>query len=184
MTGREQPVKEIRTPVMDEQEARVWNALAEVHDPEIPVLSLVDLKIIRSVKVDGEKVHVVMTPTFSGCPALNVMKQEVENRLIALGFIHVQVEFTYSVPWKTDMLDESTREKLRAFGIAPPVQLVLPQSPEGRKANLEHALEQPVPCPFCGSENTKLDSFFGATLCKQLFFCDSCHQSFDRFKPV
>ena len=184
MTAMEAAVKGTKTPGMDEQTARVWSALSEVCDPEIPVLSLVDLKIIRSVTVEGEKVKVLMTPTFSGCPALNVMKQDVEKRLLSLGFKEVLVEFSYAEQWTTDALDESTREKLRAFGIAPPVYLNLPQAKEEKEGSLRHALAQPVTCPFCGSEETKLDGFFGSTLCKQLYYCDSCKQSFDRFKPV
>ena len=180
----ETPIEEPLKPEMDERDIHVWSALSEVCDPEIPVLSLVDLKIIRSVKVEGEKVSVLMTPTFSGCPALNVMKQDVEKRLLSLGFKEVLVEFSYAEQWTTDALDESTREKLRAFGIAPPVYLNLPHAREEKEGSLHHALAQPVPCPFCGSEETKLDGFFGSTLCKQLYYCDSCKQSFDRFKPV
>lgn len=187
MTSMEAALKGTGTPGRpgrDEQEVRVWSALSEVCDPEIPVLSLVDLKIIRSVKVEGEKVSVQMTPTFSGCPALNVMKQDVEKRLLSLGFKEVLVEFSYAGEWTTDALDESTRKKLRAFGIAPPVHLNLPHAPKERQESLQHALAKPVACPFCGSEETKLDGFFGSTLCKQLYYCDSCKQSFDRFKPV
>lgn len=178
----EQVKEEVRAG--DDAVTRVWTALEEVCDPEIPVLSLVDLKIIRSVAVEGKRVRVVMTPTFSGCPALTLMKGQVEEKLLSLGFEDVGVEFSHAEPWQTNMLGDTAKEKMRDFGIAPPVVVEMPQSPHTREQQLHQVLQRPVACPFCGSEDTKLDSFFGATLCKQLFFCHACRQSFDRFKPV
>ncbi len=163
--------------------AEVWKALEEVRDPEIPVLSLVDLKIIQSVEVAEDRVKVEMVPTFAGCPALNMMRNEVVAKLQSLGFEHVDVEFTFHRRWSTDDLSEEALKKLRAFGIAPPVRLTLPEA-ENHIERLQRAVAQPVVCPFCGSTETKLDAFFGSMLCKQLYFCMTCQQSFDRFKPL
>lgn len=157
------------------EEERVWQALSEISDPEIPVLSLVDMKIIRSVKVEEDAVIVELTPTFSGCPALEMMQQQVRERLVALGFRNVQVDIVRSSDWSTEMLDEAAREKLRRFGIAPPAH---------KLTDLRTTLNQPVACPYCGSLETHLESPFGPTLCRQIYYCDSCSQSFERFKPL
>jgi len=156
-------------------ESDLWEALGTITDPEIPVLSLVEMKVIRSVSVGHDRAHVVISPTFVGCPAMDMMKSEIRNKLVSFGINHITIETTFSPPWSTDMLSEETREKLRLFGIAPPPQ---------RGANLQTDLTQPVRCPFCSSEQTVLESPFGATLCRQLFFCQGCRQSFERFKPL
>lgn len=155
--------------------AEVWKALGEVADPEIPVLSLVDLGVIRSVQVQESGVEIEMTPTFTGCPALERMKEDVEMKLKSKGFESVVIRVNHAVQWSTDNLDETTKEKLRVFGIAPP-----PKTME----SLAVTLELPVVCPFCSSARTHLESPFGATLCKQIYYCDSCLQSFERFKPL
>ncbi|HET6272976.1 MAG TPA: 1,2-phenylacetyl-CoA epoxidase subunit PaaD [Bacteroidota bacterium] len=156
-------------------ESAVWSELAEIQDPEIPVLSLVEMKIIRSVSVENEEVSVVMSPTFVGCPALDHMKDEIRARLKNIGCKEVKIAMTFSPPWSTDMLEEATLEKLRVYGIAPPprVQQVLTDS-----------LNTPARCPFCGSDHTRMQSAFGATLCKQMYVCENCRQPFERFKPV
>ncbi len=156
-------------------EKTIWEELGKITDPEIPILSLVEMKILRSVLVTDDGVKVVMSPTFIGCPALDVMKNEIRSRLVALGCEQVTIETTFSPPWSTDMLDDDVKEKLRVFGIAPP-----PKTGE----ELVAVLSLPVPCPFCNSSHTHLESAFGATLCKQMFYCDECWQSFDRFKPI
>lgn len=159
---------------MAEQET-LWKALAEVMDPEIPVLSLVDLGVIREVRMDGECVVVTMTPTFAGCPAMEQMKRDVLDVLRGKGYPDVRIEAVLSPSWSTDNLGDEAKEKLRAFGIAPP---------PGKLKSLEATLSQPVACPFCRSTETKLESSFGATLCKQIYYCDHCRQSFERFKPL
>jgi len=156
-------------------ETDLWEALGTITDPEIPILSLVEMKVIRSVSVGNDKAHVVLSPTFVGCPAMDMMKSEIRNKLTTFGINHVSIETTFSPPWSTDMLSEETREKLRVFGIAPP-------PPRGK--NLQEDLARPVRCPFCSSEHTVLESPFGATLCRQLYFCEGCQQSFERFKPL
>lgn len=158
-----------------EREAEVWKALGEVADPEIPVLSLVELGVIRSVRLQESGVEVEMTPTFTGCPAMERMKEDVEMKLKSIGFEPVVIRVNRTVGWSTDNLDESAKEKLRIFGIAPP--------PKTRES-LAVTLDLPVMCPFCSSARTHLESPFGATLCKQIYYCDSCLQSFERFKPL
>ncbi|MCI0706917.1 MAG: phenylacetate-CoA oxygenase subunit PaaJ [Ignavibacteriae bacterium] len=152
-----------------------WQALSEISDPEIPVLSLVDLKIIRDVRVEGATATVELTPTFLGCPALDYMKNEIREKLLALGFQTVNVELKLSPAWSTDLLGEEAREKLRVFGIAPP---------EKRAATLAESLKKPVVCPYCRSSETRLESSFGPTLCKQIYYCEHCRQSFERFKTL
>lgn len=142
----------------------IWRELEQITDPEIPVLSLVEMKVIRDIEISESGVTVVMSPTFVGCPAMEHMKGEVRSRLQALGVADVVVETTFSPPWSTDMLDEEVKEKLRRFGIAPP-----PKNDD----ELVAVLQLPVPCPFCGSTHTTLESPFGATLCKQLFYCEN-----------
>lgn len=156
-------------------EGTIWEELGKITDPEIPILSLVEMKILRSVSVTDAGVKVVMSPTFIGCPALDVMKNEIRSRLTALGCEQVTIETTFSPPWSSDMLDDDVKEKLRQFGIAPP-----PKTGE----ELVAVLSLPVACPFCKSSRTHLESPFGATLCKQIFYCDACRQSFERFKPI
>lgn len=156
-------------------EQAIWSELEKIQDPEIPVLSLVEMKIIRRVSIEDGAVSVLLSPTFVGCPALEHMKDEIRSRLRTLGCERVNIELTFSPPWSTDMLEDSTREKLSVFGIAPPPRC---------GADLAETLARPVACPFCNSQRTRLESSFGATLCKQLFFCDTCRQGFERFKPV
>lgn len=156
-------------------EQTIWQELGTIADPEIPVLSLVEMKIIRNVTLSDDGVKVIMTPTFVGCPAMEYMKGEIRSKLLALGIENVTIETVFFPPWSTDLLDDGVREKLRTFGIAPP-----PKNEE----ELIAVLQQPVACPFCNSTNTQMDSEFGATLCKQIFYCNVCRQSFERFKPI
>ena len=160
---------------MTAAEKEIWAALATIQDPEIPVLTLVEMKIVRAIEAQGKRVRVVMSPTFVGCPALETMKAAVRERLGALGFDDVAIEITFTPPWSTDMLEPATLEKLRVYGVAPP-------PPIGD--DLGASLARPVACPSCGSTNTRVQSLFGATLCKQLFICGNCRQPFERFKPV
>jgi ring-1,2-phenylacetyl-CoA epoxidase subunit PaaD len=156
-------------------EGMVWDALKDVHDPEIPTLSIVELKIVRSVSVQGARIAVEITPTFSGCPALDLMKDQIIEKVVSLGAKDVAVNINRSLVWSTDLLDHETKLKLREHGIAPPPVL-------GK--NLAVTLQLPVECPYCGSSETTLESSFGPTLCRQIFYCDKCRQSFERFKPL
>lgn len=156
-------------------EQDVWNALKEVVDPEIPVLSLVDMKIVRDVRIEGTSVCVTMTPTFAGCPAIYQMKADVEGKLRDLGCESVQVVLSFKEPWTTDMLDEDARAKLETLGIAPPTK---------HDGNLAKSLHATVSCPYCKSEDTTMENPFGPTLCRMIYYCNSCEQPFERFKPL
>ncbi len=153
----------------------IWRALEDVMDPEIPVLSLVDLGIVRAVEVEDTAVRVDLTPTFSGCPAFEVMRREVAARVLALGASEVEVRRVLSPAWSTDEMSEGAREKLLRFGLAPP-------APHG--GLLELALEGPVPCPRCGSFDTVLHNAFGSALCREIHGCRACGETFERFKPL
>lgn len=154
---------------------KVWEILRTVPDPEIPVISLVDLGVVRSVRVEGGGVEVVIRPTFSGCPAMEHMRAEVERALREEGYESVKVTVDRTGVWSTNELKESARRRLSAIGIAPPPVTT---------GDLAADLARPVTCPQCGSGDTQLDSAFGSTLCKQIFRCRSCRQSFERFKPL
>jgi ring-1,2-phenylacetyl-CoA epoxidase subunit PaaD len=154
---------------------RVWDILRTVPDPEIPVLSLVDLGVVRSVRVHDEGVEVIIRPTFSGCPAMDHMRDEVERALRDEGYARVTVSIDRTSSWSTNELHEAARQRLAAIGIAPPPTAT---------GDLARDLSAPVTCPHCGSLDTRLDSAFGSTLCKQIFRCQSCRQSFERFKPL
>jgi ring-1,2-phenylacetyl-CoA epoxidase subunit PaaD len=152
-------------------EARVWEALEEIPDPEIPVISLVDLGVIRSVDVSNGHVHIEFTPTFLGCPALEMMKRAMEEKIRELGAEPV-VSVINDDSWGTDKITAAGREKLRAAGFAPPApRLVQLQSQVHR-------------CPYCGSTETKLENIFGPTPCRSLRYCESCRQPFEQFKTI
>jgi ring-1,2-phenylacetyl-CoA epoxidase subunit PaaD len=156
---------------------QVWEALAEIPDPEIPVISLVDLGVIRSVDVSGDQVRVELTPTFLGCPALEVMRDALRDRIAALG-AEPEVQVITDDSWSTDRITPEGREKLRASGFAPPaprancgVQLVQLQS-------------KAFHCPYCGSRDTALENIFGPTPCRSVRYCRSCKQPFEQFKTI
>jgi ring-1,2-phenylacetyl-CoA epoxidase subunit PaaD len=152
--------------------SEVWKCLEIVKDPEIPVVSILDLKIVTSVEIQDGAVTVQITPTFTGCPALDMIAESIRERLHDAGFERVNVKKDLSAAWSTDMLDDPTRRKLNEFGIAPP------ESP----GQLE--IELPVFCPNCGSSETQLENSFGPTLCRQIYYCNSCRQSFEKFKSL
>ena len=153
---------------------RVWEALAEIPDPEIPVLSLVDLGVVRDVEVDGERVHVGFTPTFLGCPALEVMRDQMAERIRELG-AEPDVE-VLSEGWSSDWITEEGHRKLRDSGFAPP---------SGRApATLVQIQTGTHPCPYCGSTDTRLDNLFGPTPCRSIRYCNACRQPFEQFKTL
>ncbi len=160
---------------MTVEEMAIWKELEKIVDPEIPVVSLVEMKVIRKVSIDQSGITVLFSPTFVGCPATSAMLEEIRERLRLLGYEQVRIETTFSPPWSTDMLDDKVKEKLRVFGIAPPPR---------EDGDLQAALAKPVICPFCGSEETQQENPFGPTLCRQIYYCNSCRQSFERFKPL
>ena len=162
----------------------VWAALQTVPDPEVPVVSVVELGIVRDVRIDGDAVTVVITPTYSGCPAMREIERDVLAALHARGWGDARVETVFSPAWTTDWMSDATREKLRAYGIAPPGA--------GRAAAGETLITlrrrgaepETVACPFCGSTDTALRSAFGSTACKALHFCNACRQPFEEFKAI
>jgi ring-1,2-phenylacetyl-CoA epoxidase subunit PaaD len=140
----------------------LWQVLEQVPDPEIPVLSVVDLGIVRAVRED----RVTITPTYTGCPATQVIERDIRDALDAAGYREVAVETVLSPPWTTDWISDAGREKLRAYGIAPPLS-------KGERA---------VACPQCGSTTTEEISRFGSTPCKAQWRCRDCLEPFDLFK--
>ena len=155
----------------------VWEALAEIPDPEIPVVSLVDLGVIRDVAVDGDRVHVEFTPTFLGCPALEAMRRAMEEKLAALG-AEAEVEVIADDSWSTDRISPAGREKLREAGFAPP-----PLRSAG-PTTLVQLTSSAFRCPYCGSTDTKLENIFGPTPCRSIRWCASCRQPFEQFKTI
>lgn len=151
------------------QAAHIRAILAAIPDPEIPALSIVDLGIVRGVS--GERV--VITPTYTGCPATLYIEQSIRRALDEAGLAQVRIETTLSPPWSTDWISEEGREKLRAYGIAPP--------PKGANASALRN-DTPAQCPRCGAMNTEELSRFGSTPCKALWRCNACAEPFDRFK--
>jgi ring-1,2-phenylacetyl-CoA epoxidase subunit PaaD len=156
---------------------RVWEALAEVPDPEIPVVSLVDLGVVRDVEVDDGRVRVEFTPTFLGCPAVDVMRIRMEEAVRALGG-EPQIDVVLDDSWSTDRITPAGREKLRESGFAPPT----PREAAGPTlVQLEsHAFR----CPYCGSTDTRLENIFGPTPCRSIRYCQSCRQPFEQFKTI
>ena len=156
---------------------QVWGALAEIPDPEIPVISLVDLGVIRDVQVEGERVRVDFTPTFLGCPALEVMRDALAEKVRDLG-AEPDVEVILDDSWSTDRITAEGRAKLRESGFAPPA----PRTPGGPQ--LVQLQSKAFRCPYCGSTDTKLENIFGPTPCRSLRWCASCRQPFEQFKTI
>lgn len=156
--------------------AQVMQWLHAVPDPEIPVISVVDLGIVREVTIQAETCVVTITPTYSGCPAMREIEEDVISVLRGKGLEDVRVEITLTPAWTTDWMSERGREALRGYGIAPPMQRAVDVSGITRRH------EPPVPCPQCGSSNTRLISRFGSTACKALYRCQGCGEPFDYFK--
>jgi ring-1,2-phenylacetyl-CoA epoxidase subunit PaaD len=156
---------------------QVWEALAEIPDPEIPVISLVDLGVIRSVDVSGEQVRVEFTPTFLGCPALEVMRDAMTHRIAALG-AEPEVRAITDDSWSTDRITPEGREKLRESGFAPPAPR------ENGGPQLVQLQSNAFRCPYCGSRDTALENIFGPTPCRSVRYCNSCRQPFEQFKTI
>jgi ring-1,2-phenylacetyl-CoA epoxidase subunit PaaD len=156
---------------------KVWEALAEVPDPEIPVISLVDLGVVREVAVEGERVRVEFTPTFLGCPAQEVMRDRMAEAVRALG-VEPQIDVVLDDSWSTDRITPAGRRKLEESGFAPPH----PRAPA--EPTLVQLDAQAFRCPYCGSTDTKLENLFGPTPCRSIRYCRSCRQPFEQFKTI
>jgi ring-1,2-phenylacetyl-CoA epoxidase subunit PaaD len=156
---------------------QVWGALAEIPDPEIPVISLVDLGVIRDIEIEGERVRVEFTPTFLGCPALEVMRDAMAEKVRELG-AEPDVAVITDDSWSTDRITPEGREKLRASGFSPP-------APREASAPTLVKLQSTVfRCPYCGSRDTTLENIFGPTPCRSLRYCNECRQPFEQFKTI
>ena len=154
----------------------IWSLLEQVTDPEVPVLSILDLGIVRDVKVADDQVEITITPTYSGCPAMDVISMSIRMLLLEQGFKNIVIKQVLSPAWTTDWMSEAGKEKLRAYGIAPP-------NPVQQVCNTKlFAEEEAIACPQCGSFNTRRISEFGSTACKSLYQCNDCQEPFDYFK--
>ena len=155
---------------------QIWSILETVADPEVPVLSVIDLGIIRDVKTNGDEVEVTITPTYSGCPAMDVISINIRLALISHGYKNVRVKQVLSPAWTTDWMSEEGKQKLKEYGIAPP-------NPKQQVCNEQiFAPNEAVQCPHCNSLHTHRISEFGSTACKALYQCDDCKEPFDYFK--
>ena len=156
----------------------VWEALAEVPDPEIPVVSVVDLGMVRSVELDSERLRVELLPTFVGCPALEVIRESVAARLQGMA-PRVEVEMTFAEPWTSERITPEGRRKLRESGFAPPGPT------DASKPLFTTITTRPTAtCPWCGATDTSMENPFGPTLCRAIFWCRRCRQPFEQFKAV
>ena len=165
---------------LDVSVEQVWEWLGEVADPEIPVISVVDLGIVRAVRLEGEACVVTITPTYSGCPAMGVISESVGEALRAHGIEDVRIESRLSPAWTTDWMSAAGKAALKGYGIAPPVQQAIDIS--GLHAGIRRRAAPDVACPHCGSPHTQLTSEFGSTPCKALYKCLDCREPFDYFK--
>jgi ring-1,2-phenylacetyl-CoA epoxidase subunit PaaD len=153
-----------------------WKLLQEVHDPEVPVLSILDLGVVRDVRVNDRAAEVVITPTYSGCPAMDVISMSIKMHLLSHGFEAVKVIQVLSPAWTTDWMSEEGKQKLKKYGIAPP-------NPKQQVCNEQlFAAAEAMQCPHCESYHTHRVSEFGSTACKALYVCDECKDPFDYFK--
>jgi ring-1,2-phenylacetyl-CoA epoxidase subunit PaaD len=165
-----------------ERTAAIWDILDRVPDPEVPVISVVELGIVRDVEVDEHgAVTVSVTPTYSGCPAMAAIEQDIVAALAEGGWPDARVRTVYSPAWTTDWIGEDARQKLKHYGIAPPPRVMVEDSDELVPLRRRAAA---IECPYCGSTATTTRSEFGATACKAVMFCDRCRQPFELFKAI
>ena len=163
----------IKTPSREEIKKRIWKILYSVNDPEIPVLSVIDLGIIREIKFEDKTVEVLITPTYSGCPAMDFIGMNIKKTLLENGFNKIKITHRLSPAWTTDWMTDEAKEKLKSYGIAPP---------SSKSFDKNYLQNLPVQCPHCHSMNTTLISQFGSTSCKAIYQCNDCREPFDYFK--
>lgn len=156
-------------------DAQIWEALAEVPDPEMPVVNLVELGIVREIGWAADTLQVTITPTFAACPAYEVMGADIAARLGRLGVENVEVQVRQAPAWTSEWITEEARQKLKAAGLAPPPH---------HQGQLIQVLLDPVACPRCGSTNTSLRNSFGTTPCRMIYTCDDCKEPFESLKPL
>lgn len=155
--------------------SEIYSWLEEVKDPEIPVISIVDLGVVSEVKLDNDHVRIELSPTFAGCPALEMMKNEVIETLQRKGIKNPIVEISFRIPWSSELISEKGKKALKNFGLAPP--------PSNKLFTDLEILENGI-CPRCNGTNTVLKNPFGSTLCRSIHFCEDCREAFEQFKPL
>lgn len=153
----------------------IRRALNEVMDPEIPVVSMVEMGMVRAVEIADGIVIVSITPTFAGCPALDMMREAIREKLSGMGIDKVEVKIVLTPPWSSDWITDEARAKLKTFGLAPPPV---------HGGNVTLFFQEQVACPFCDSTNTRLTNSFGPTLCRAIYVCRNCRQPFEQFKAL
>lgn len=156
-------------------QSEIWAALSELPDPEMSIVSLVELGIIRSAEWAGETLQVAITPTFAACPAYEVIGESIRERMQALGVAQIEVVVRHEPAWTSEWITEAARAKLSSAGLAPPPH---------HHGNLIQVLLDPVACPRCGSTNTSLRNNFGTTPCRMIYTCTDCKEPFEFFKPL
>ena len=161
--------------MINHKEREIWDALQNVKDPEIPVISVVDMGIITGVYLDEDVVRITMTPTFVGCPAIDYMKNDIQQTVESLGYERVEVDVDFETKWSSNLITEEGKAQLKDFGLAPPPRI---------QGNVEIKNLENVKCPKCGSTNTTLNNPFGPTLCRSVHKCNDCGEGFEQFKPV
>jgi ring-1,2-phenylacetyl-CoA epoxidase subunit PaaD len=164
---------------MHRSREKILAELSGIEDPEIPVLNIVEMGIVKGIDITDNNVQVSITPTYSGCPAMKVIEDQVISAIEGLGFDQVKVKTVFFPPWSTDDMTSESKSKLREYGIAPPENKHLINSGELFSKN-----DGTVTCPFCDSTETILKSFFGSTSCKSLYYCNNCSQPFEHFKCI
>jgi len=167
---------ETRTHTIDD----IWSYLEEVIDPEIPVLNVVEMGIVRDVEWQGDECIVKITPTYSGCPAMNAIENEIRNKLNEKGIDSYRIITDFKESWTTDWMTDHAKDKLKEYGIAPPVGSA---DSDDFLTNLKGS-QKIVPCPYCDSLETVLQSEFGSTACKSQYYCNGCEQPFEHFKCI
>ena len=160
--------------------SEIWSWLEEVIDPEIPVLNVVEMGIVRDVEIENDQVIVKITPTYSGCPAMNAIEMEIQKKLTEKEVANFKVLTDFKESWTTDWMTDHAKQKLKEYGIAPPEKT----EEEGDFLTSLKGSQKIVPCPYCDSFETVLQSEFGSTACKSLYYCNGCEQPFEHFKCI
>lgn len=157
------------------KESAAWKIMEEVYDPEVPVLTVLDLGVVRDIEVNNDTVTVTITPTYTGCPAMDMIAINIKMALLQHGFTNVKIKQQLSPAWTTEWMTQAGKQKLKAYGIAPPKLM-------RAVATLKNFEEETVSCPRCNSVHTVLISRYGSTACKALYSCSDCKEPFDYFK--
>ncbi|MGH1362836.1 MAG: 1,2-phenylacetyl-CoA epoxidase subunit PaaD [Calditrichia bacterium] len=162
----------------DRNKAEIMRCLEEVMDPEIPVISLIELGVVRDIDITTDEIVISLTPTYSGCPAMKVMEEDILIRMKEKGYENVRIKPVFSPAWTTDWMSDEAKRKLKEYGIAPPGKV------DAAALDPFKRTHRIISCPFCDSDKTHLKSEFGSTACKAMHYCDNCQQPFEHFKCI